>query len=891
MGYEMSKNKGVIILLLLIGLFFFYQSGKKGAVLEDYIFYSETNAQISCPRAELISTDCIYSDQQTHKYNICQFPKWIATTDVDYSYNCQSSPSYYSYSYIDGTELDIRFHNNGVKPKFNQIVSKDLFKGKLFRANIQLVPTGHPTGAEATLNIYIGNQNLKTPIFYKRVSTIEESGLLEILPDLLDLNMIDVYWQGEFYGRFNLSNIPKEQAFLIIDSATSYDSYVRIINPRFKYPFGCEVENDEVVIRDRYLGASTINIHSLTYEPVKFCLDSYPAVLRSFEAQGVQADIKGEITRALARGEDINIPENTELSIHYIADYKEGMTERCPIDSAYDIKTKICVKVISEAPDIIEIIREKEFVNVSKNQMLFINYATIGDRKISSTPMEYLCGYSATAPNPRSDCWRTSVSYEGGYQLLSDVFIDNEEKDLTKNFRLKFYAKGYYNEGGYENGERILPSIKNEQRQFLLTIKDFSDIKLTPITSNISIYVNLHNKSSMEFYIENNLANFNENQAGFLVKTTKDLVFSEQVIRFPKSLPLGKNKISLDVDTSQLGGIIYTVHPYFMVNNEIFTDDDVLKYNFNIVFKTPSQTEQELKAEISNLSMQLIQLKLLRDELANNIILMKTEINLLNESLKSSQTAIIELQSQLTMNQQTINELKLLLSQSELKITELQKLIMEKQQKIDLLIQESLKQEQQIQLLLANLAEKERILNELGLLNEEQKAELERLKQLNLQYSGKINELLLLVENDQNIINNINSSNTIQTSLAIEIMNLNEELQLKVLELEANTQLEQEKAEELKQGIITLQLKIQELEKQNLEQQLRADNLEELRIEQQELITKLNQELQNIPSPVVIKEKFNIMGCIAGSGEGFFGCFKYIHILIILGFLILKKLI
>ena len=144
--------------------------------------------------------------------------------------------------------------------------------------------------------------------------------------------------------------------------------------------YNCRVDNDEVVVRDTFSEGSTFSISNLAYKPVKFCVESYPAIKRSFTEEGTRADIQGLLTRKLANGEKISVAENEAIEIYYIADYKEGMGERCSLDSAFDTKLNKCIKLISEEEDKVEFVNIKEFFEVGKEQLLLSDAVLIGDR-------------------------------------------------------------------------------------------------------------------------------------------------------------------------------------------------------------------------------------------------------------------------------------------------------------------------------------------------------------------------------------------------------------------------------------------------------------------------------------------------------------------------------
>jgi hypothetical protein len=178
--------------------------------------------------------------------------------------------------------------------------------------------------------------------------------------------------------------------------------------------FSCEVETDEVVVADEFSSGTTFDIGDLAYVPVKFCLDSYPAVVRSMTEEGVATDIKGEITRKLARGASITVNPDETIMVVYIADYEEGMVERCQIGDVYNTRTNQCEKLIEEGEDTILVLNNITVLTVSKDEALLGASQFVGDKEFSITDVRYTCWISYPdmnfdAPSPDIDCWSVDL--------------------------------------------------------------------------------------------------------------------------------------------------------------------------------------------------------------------------------------------------------------------------------------------------------------------------------------------------------------------------------------------------------------------------------------------------------------------------------------------------
>lgn len=683
----MSKNKGVIIFLILLVILLFYnQGGKKEAnIQDDYQFYSVSDLPIDCH--PIFNYECTQGTMVAISEKSCKLPKWSGFIEQMYSWQCSGGggTSTGHISSIKGTELNIVLAS--ISRIKSTIISDDSFKDRNFKSGIVL--------EQDSLSFYIGDT------FLYSISTIEgntQSGSFSISPLVSDSNIIDIEWQGELVNRVNISNI---NGNLKIIKSGNGKATIKI--PRTKIPLSCNVENDEQPIQDPIMGPAIVNINSLAYKPVKFCIGAYPQVLRDFTTQ--QLGPVPEYTFDLASGKNIYIKENQEVTFQYIVDYREEMGPRCRFGQAYSPVKKACVQTITESPDTIEIINRREVVTVSKNQVFFENQAIIGAEKITSTGVSYNCNQSASPPQPRADCWTTQV--KAFNKTLN--FIDKETKKINNYMSLQFIADGFY------NGE----FIKDGHAYFLLTIDDFSFIEMTP-QYRTNYYLNLNQQGTMDFIINNKLTSFSSTQAGYISRETTDLVVIDTTKYEYKSLPLGTTSISIPVSSSIYGIITKRVSPFFRVNNEIIADDDVLTYNFNILQDTPEQverlkqnlsdlilTEQQLRANI-NTKISLIQ-NLTKIAEEQGIILEKYKL-----TIEEDANAILSLQQNIVEQAKILSQLNNSIQQNILTMESMQKTISEQLVMINILSKTQDEKDQYIAQLLSNIASQESKIIELN---------------------------------------------------------------------------------------------------------------------------------------------------------------------------------
>ena len=577
--------------LIYLGKFF---SIEPAVPDDDYVLYADQDNPVSCI-ATVSGDDCTYDgvgEPPCFNTDFCEFPKWIATSQLE-AYELGSPIK--DFSRIFGTELNMTLCSTTYRGHPATLLSKDSFKGKYFRTNFYI----QATTLERVTNFQLfyvsgvhsqpGEFDKSIPIFSTSItgqdafpSTRSDYGLISLEPSFADKNIVRFYYKGLYVNSINISSLPDNDTRIYIKvTGGAYDiSCARIEKPRFEYEFGCQFEPDEVVVHDSFLGPGNVNITMLNAPIEQFCTDEYPAILRNFTA-GIKQDIRGDVTKTFARYENFYVPDGLELVVHYITDFREGIAERCPIGKSWSIKNKTCQQVVYEAPDIIEVIRDTKYITISTNQTSFSNSIDIGKLKITSSGLSYNCdkttGY--TAPQPKNECWTTSANYNNNNYNFG---FSEQEIDLDNTFKLQFFAEGRWDEGAQ--------SLKDSNTNFVLTLKNRDFLTITPITKKdlITDFFILHNTpKKLEFTIKNNLTNFTNLQSGFNIKKTKMLMFSQSILEEQKDLLVGETNYSIDVDTSELGEIIYEITPYIKIGNMKFTDNQAIVYNYKVVIELP----------------------------------------------------------------------------------------------------------------------------------------------------------------------------------------------------------------------------------------------------------------------------------------------------------------
>jgi len=407
--------------------------------------------------------------------------------------------------------------------------------------------------------------------------------LFEIVPDVLNPEIVTIYLDG---GMVKTITIPSPYHPKLVLKAGGDRNFVELQEVRYKPLYSCEVENDEVVIRDVFTEGSIVTINELTYPPVKFCLDSYPAVLRSFTEEGVATDLQGKITRQLAGGESVTVPLDSTLAIHYIADFREGQVLRCGVDEAYDIKSGVCVKVVSEAPDIVEVVRDIILVEVGGREKVVESRVVIGDYSLTAGIPSFSCRNEVMGnvmiPNPKSDCWSTVYTSSLGSNMVLEPFGMGV---IDKYFGIESLPSGRYD---YTLDSVEVDSLSNK---FKFGIVDDSFLTITQPSFNMDTdyFKLLKSGEKLSFNIDNKLTNLPD--SGVRVNVVKDLVDGEESFLTSISFDKGSQTYSIPIDTSQLGIISYEITPYYTVNGDKFFHTRGIVVNYEIVQEIPENVD------------------------------------------------------------------------------------------------------------------------------------------------------------------------------------------------------------------------------------------------------------------------------------------------------------
>lgn len=178
---------------------------------------------------------------------------------------------------------------------------------------------------------------------YSRSSWICEQPeiyFVKISHDPTDYTKTYIYVNGRLHQEFTHNPIYTYEPYMEIKGNFDY--------VRWKPILGCEVNANEVVVRDLFGGGSEyINFtkDDLSYIPTKYCPSDYPTIIRSYAEGGLVSDTRGTVTEKLATGQIITVPPFQTYEVQYMADYIINMIPRCdPFSEYYDTNKGGCVK-------------------------------------------------------------------------------------------------------------------------------------------------------------------------------------------------------------------------------------------------------------------------------------------------------------------------------------------------------------------------------------------------------------------------------------------------------------------------------------------------------------------------------------------------------------------
>ena len=212
----------------------------------------------------------------------------------------------------------------------------------------------------------------------------------------------------------------------------------------------------------------------------------------------------------------------------------------------------------------------------------------IGDKEFRSSPLSYICGDIGKEvvryPHPRADCWKSEVSYDGKRY----TFYGGQEKvQITEYLSVEFtpWGKVYYDDelmGEYKNDNDWYSSYS-----FTLNPSGILDSEIAGVNDKAI----LNSETEFVITINNDLASFDQEHAGYWYRTKHDLLErgeSWQTMRMP--INEGKYNYLLPPDTSELGRVTLEFQPFIMIEadqNVTIKQNKPLMLKYEVVMDLP----------------------------------------------------------------------------------------------------------------------------------------------------------------------------------------------------------------------------------------------------------------------------------------------------------------
>jgi hypothetical protein len=415
-------------------------------------------------------------------------------------------------------------------------------------------------------------------------------------------------------------------------------STVVIDDIKFEPYFSCNFDKStEVIVQDKFSSGSAICYGSpecqrtLTYLPTKICPEDLGVIIID-EQQGISQEL-GSITKRVAQGEKIIVPQGQAYYYRYITKYVNEMQEKCnPLNQEYSTELKRCVSsgVQQEIATPILLYCEQDsncilppscegttaqcvenqcnYASATCSQEQILNYllvletinlkapliTTIGDgvTKITFSGDDVMVAgqhFRSSTPSVRSDLCPVTDGFvrgEGCYEVIfiwegieNEFLLSNGEERVINDYitvKYEMTGKGAYNGQAtvMENGVKV---TKNFNYKFIKTedhINTFTITLKNILDVKLISYPEKSEKGqphTAKIELTNNL--FDISTAGYLVKLAKSLSGTyTETQKIATTFAAGVNTKDITIPASLIDEYgVYSVEviPYFEILPEI----------------------------------------------------------------------------------------------------------------------------------------------------------------------------------------------------------------------------------------------------------------------------------------------------------------------------------
>ena len=210
----------------------------------------------------------------------------------------------------------------------------------------------------------------------------------------------------------------------------------------------------------------------------------------------------------------------------------------------------------------------------------------IGNKVFSATELRYTCEYMGDMevryPKPTPDCWQTEVIYNG----MPYEFTANQPVKISSLITVTMQPEGKVNFTEDYDRQAVLDDDWKATYTFVIKNDDL----LSSDASKVKSKMVLNSDQPSIINIENRLASFGEDHAGYWIRTNHKLLErGEGWKRFSYHIYEGDTSYLVPCDTSELGKAIQEIQPFIQID----ADDKI-----TIVQENPIQISYEVVLEI-----------------------------------------------------------------------------------------------------------------------------------------------------------------------------------------------------------------------------------------------------------------------------------------------------
>lgn len=549
------------------------------SIVDDgYTYYDDFNSGL---RTDLWDT------YEAYKYQTCS-GQYCSLSTSEFELCSELQIGDYDYIIVDSGQLKLRADNEDRK-RYDYDCMK--YKDKWATA------TSIKTFTSEDIEIKYTQQGKGGYIKFGEVELpLQTEGKIQLLRyDDLDLSKYIIKESGEQISEGENSDEVKLEIGGTIDI-----DYVK-----YKPYFSCSIDAEfDVVVLDKFSSGSIIKESSLTYKPTKLCPDDLGVIIISED--GLTKE-KGSLTKRIAQGEIITVPEGQTYQVRYITKYVDDMQERCnSLDKVYSTELKKCIDSgvrqeiatsdvlyceqdsdcivpsgcgISSVPcldnqcdysgatctqeQIINEVLVQKTIEIEEPTIVKI---TEGYNDITITNSDIVAGYNFYTSKPDilctgdgyiqgDGCYETTISW-GDYNFK----IKNGE---TEEFGSILFAYEMTGRGAYTGTKNdinyVNEFIKDEDWENTIVISFDNVFEIKNIDYSERLQINSDSKAKIT--INNTFMEIID--GGFKLKQTKSLRdIDSEYVENNIVIPYGVSSVNVEVPTDELGIYTISIIPY-----------------------------------------------------------------------------------------------------------------------------------------------------------------------------------------------------------------------------------------------------------------------------------------------------------------------------------------